>query len=108
MNGKISYNGLQLAYITATSVTVNGYNASFKDNAFGWLTGISYQNNDSGLKTSITYRSKINHKFNSDENDKLTKNNLASMTQTSSIVALFDYKTGHTGSFNTPSQLILI
>lgn len=71
MNGKIGYDGLQLGYITPTLTPFNGYHSSFRDNAFGWLTGISYQNNERSLKTSITYRSKINHKFNPNEDDRL-------------------------------------
>ena len=33
-----------------------------KDSASGWLTGVSYQRHEYALKTSLTYRSKIQHK----------------------------------------------
>ncbi|WP_434278014.1 transporter [Acinetobacter sp. CE-15] len=41
---------------------LNGYDAKFKaDHAVGWLAGLSYQIPDIALKTTLTYRSTIDH-----------------------------------------------
>ena len=43
------------------------YKESFKDkNAYGWLTGLAFQNDDKTFEANITYRSKIEHKFSAD------------------------------------------
>ena len=44
----------------------NYYLSKFKnDDAYGWLVGLAFDNND--LKANITYRSKINHEFKTKE-----------------------------------------
>ncbi len=46
----------------------NGYDIKIeKNDALGWISGISYELPEIALKTSITYRSKINHKLTSHE-----------------------------------------
>lgn len=46
----------------------NGYDAHIKETeGYGWLAGVSYQIPEIALKTSLTYRSEIDHKVNIDE-----------------------------------------
>ena len=47
----------------------NGYDANIKETSgVGWLAGLAYQIPDIALKTSLTYRSEIDHDVNIDEN----------------------------------------
>ena len=47
----------------------NGYDANIKETSgVGWLAGVAYQIPDIALKTSLTYRSEIDHDVNIDEN----------------------------------------
>ncbi|WP_163121045.1 OmpP1/FadL family transporter [Acinetobacter portensis] len=43
------------------------YAAKFNDEAYGWVGGLSFKTNDSKHLASITYRSKIKHKFSAEE-----------------------------------------
>lgn len=60
----------------------NSYVALMNDEAYGWLTGISYQTQT--LKTSLTYRSEINHKFQAEETGILS---LGSTTPGSEVLS---------------------
>lgn len=47
----------------------NGYDANIKETSgVGWLAGLAYQIPEIALKTSLTYRSEIDHDVNIDEN----------------------------------------
>ncbi len=64
VNGNVKLRGKSQA-------VYNGYDADFKQtDGYGWLLGFAYQIPEIALRTSITYRSEINH--NVETNEKLT------------------------------------
>ena len=51
------------------SSVFNGYDAEFKKTGdMGWLAGVAYEIPDIALKASLTYRSKIKHEIETEEN----------------------------------------
>jgi long-chain fatty acid transport protein len=53
------------------SATFGSYNANMKeDSAIGWLAGFAYQIPEIALKTSVTYRSEVEHESNTKESFK--------------------------------------
>ena len=53
---------------------LNGYDAKIKETGgAGWLAGVAFQIPDIALKTSVTYRSEINHKTDVTEETSITK-----------------------------------
>lgn len=69
----------------------NGYDIKIeRNNALGWLAGGSYEVPEIALKTSITYRSKINHKLTSHETigiDKLLQKVNSGLNQVDAGIA---------------------
>lgn len=66
--------------LTLSSVGT-GYKADFKrDDGYGWLVGAAYQIPDIALKVSLTYRSEIEHKLETNESMPTLAGNLAALT----------------------------
>ena len=65
LRGKVDLRG-------STYSLFNGYSANIKqNNAYGWLAGFAYEIPEIALKTSITYRSEIEHEVQADETTPL-------------------------------------
>lgn len=61
------------AYGGAAPTGLGSYKANIDRNGeYGWLAGVAYQIPEIALKTSVTYRSKINHKVNIQESSNVT------------------------------------
>lgn len=79
---------------------LNGYDAHFKnDNAVGWLAGLSYQRPEYGIKTSITYRSKIKHKNSTSESTFYSNGPFTIVPETQTAIETpqsvnFEFQTG--------------
>ncbi|MCU4582504.1 outer membrane protein transport protein [Acinetobacter gyllenbergii] len=62
INGSVGLQGANFSIF-------NGYEADIKNSSgIGWIAGIAYEIKEISLKTSLTYRSEINHKVQVNEN----------------------------------------
>lgn len=66
LDGDVNFYG-NSGRINLSSTNALDYSESFKnENAYGWLTGLAYTNDDKTFKANLTYRSEIEHKFSAD------------------------------------------
>ncbi len=90
--------GGELKVLGENYSAMSGYHANIKQSSGqGWLTGLSYQIPQYALKTSLTYRSKIKHKSNIEED--LLGQNLAFVPFSKTIINTpqsinIDFQTG--------------
>lgn len=73
IEGKFKAHGTHMSGFNSNPSSIwSTYSANINDDAYGWLIGFEFKNDQEKFKSSITYRSKINHKFNANETGVLT------------------------------------